>query len=360
MTIITGANGAGKTTLLNLLIQHFGIQRPYLGTPVRKNGVTSFTTNVFNLASRLLRWFESQDDPSTASVGSIAYSNGGATPLLVPKFGAQAYHVMLPQAQSVVGFHMPSHRAMPNYQQVPNVTFGGIPPEEAFDRLYPEISNFYLGSHTGSSTLFRLKELLANWATFGEGNTRLGGSEPQVAAYDGFVELLRVVLPKELGFIGLEVVPPDVVIRTSTGDFMIDSLSGGLLALVEMAALIYARKLRPDGASGFVVTMDEPENHLHPAMQRAVLPSLLRAFPEVQFIIATHSPFMVSSLPDAAVYALKYEDVDLDTSSDVNVQAVMMHGRKVLSIRLDFKTALASTTDILRDVLGVSGHTPCG
>ena len=354
LTILTGSNGAGKTTLLNLLIQHFGIQKPYLGTPTRKDGVTYFTSNVFSFASRLLKWFEAQNDPNTASVGSISYSNGGATPLLVPKAGSQSYNAALPQAQPVLGFHMPSHRAMPNYQQVPTVAFGGIDPEQAFDRLYPEVSSFYVGSHTGNSTIFRLKELLANWASYGESNSRLSGNESQKVAFDGFVELLKIILPHDLGFEELEVIPPDVVLKTTTGDFLIDSLSGGLLALVEMAALIYTRQLRTDGKHGFVVTMDEPENHLHPAMQRAVLPSLMKAFPQVQFIVATHSPFVVASYANASVYALKYENVSIVPDADTDNQQDGLRERKVQSVRLDFKLGLTNTNDVLRDVLGVS------
>lgn len=42
--------------------------------------------------------------------------------------------------------------------------------------------------------------------------------------------------------------------------------------------------------------LDEPENHLHPAWQRRVLPALQRLFPRAQMFVVTHSPFVVSSL----------------------------------------------------------------
>ncbi len=42
--------------------------------------------------------------------------------------------------------------------------------------------------------------------------------------------------------------------------------------------------------------LDEPENHLHPAWQRRVLPALQRLFPKAQMFVVTHSPFVVSSL----------------------------------------------------------------
>ena len=44
-----------------------------------------------------------------------------------------------------------------------------------------------------------------------------------------------------------------------------------------------------------VVIIDEIEQHLHPKWQNNILPSLEKSFPQVQFIVATHSPLVVSS-----------------------------------------------------------------
>ena len=45
-----------------------------------------------------------------------------------------------------------------------------------------------------------------------------------------------------------------------------------------------------------ILLLDEPENHLHPAWQRRVLPAVQRLFPNAQMFVVTHSPFVVSSL----------------------------------------------------------------
>ena len=47
-----------------------------------------------------------------------------------------------------------------------------------------------------------------------------------------------------------------------------------------------------------IVIIDEIEQHLHPKWQSKILPSLKRNFPQVQFIVATHSPLVVSSSED--------------------------------------------------------------
>jgi len=45
-----------------------------------------------------------------------------------------------------------------------------------------------------------------------------------------------------------------------------------------------------------ILLIDEIDLHLHPEWQRRVLGDLLRAFPQTQFIITTHSPFIVESV----------------------------------------------------------------
>ena len=45
-----------------------------------------------------------------------------------------------------------------------------------------------------------------------------------------------------------------------------------------------------------VVLIDELDVHLHPKWQRGVVEDLRQAFPSIQFIATTHSPFIVQSL----------------------------------------------------------------
>lgn len=45
-----------------------------------------------------------------------------------------------------------------------------------------------------------------------------------------------------------------------------------------------------------IVMIDEIDLHLHPSWQQNVVENLKRAFPNVQFIITTHSPFIISSM----------------------------------------------------------------
>jgi predicted ATP-binding protein involved in virulence len=63
-----------------------------------------------------------------------------------------------------------------------------------------------------------------------------------------------------------------------------------------------------------VVLIDEIDLHLHPKWQRHVVTDLLRAFPKVQFLATTHSPFIMQSLPPGDGVQL----INLDNSSAHN------------------------------------------
>mgnify|MGYP002777777989 CR=1 FL=1 len=54
-----------------------------------------------------------------------------------------------------------------------------------------------------------------------------------------------------------------------------------------------------------VVIIDEIETHLHLRLQERILPFLTRRFPAFQFIVATHSPAVIASVPGAVVYDLE-------------------------------------------------------
>ncbi len=72
-------------------------------------------------------------------------------------------------------------------------------------------------------------------------------------------------------------------------------------------AAFRAAKLNPDlgpGGSHGIVLIDEVDMHLHPAWQQRVLLDLLDAFPKIQFVVTTHSPHVVSTVPRDCVRIL--------------------------------------------------------
>ena len=114
------------------------------------------------------------------------------------------------------------------------------------------------------------------------------------------------------------------------------------MALIDLAWQIF---LFSYDKGEFVVAFDEPENHLHPSMQRTLLRRLINAFPNGQFILATHSPFIVSSLKESAVYVLRFDDMERVPEASLN--------RRITSQKLDNVNKAGTASEILRDALGV-------
>lgn len=89
----------------------------------------------------------------------------------------------------------------------------------------------------------------------------------------------------------------------------IDQLSDGertLLALVGDLARRLSMANPTDALKHEAVVMiDEVELHLHPGLQRDVVAGLRRTFPNVQFILTTHSPFVLGAVPAESIRLLR-------------------------------------------------------
>ena len=66
-----------------------------------------------------------------------------------------------------------------------------------------------------------------------------------------------------------------------------------------------------------VVLIDEIDMHLHPNWQWKVVDALKNTFPNVQFIVTTHSPIIVASCKEEKLIMLQLEDVFLDKPSEI-------------------------------------------
>ncbi|TXF88516.1 AAA family ATPase [Neolewinella aurantiaca] len=58
-----------------------------------------------------------------------------------------------------------------------------------------------------------------------------------------------------------------------------------------------------------VVLIDEIELHLHPRWQANIIKALRTTFPNIQFIVSTHSPLVINQLRDEQVFALRKDGI---------------------------------------------------
>lgn len=71
-----------------------------------------------------------------------------------------------------------------------------------------------------------------------------------------------------------------------------------------------------------IVLIDEIETHLHIDLQKKILPFLTSFFPKIQFIVTTHSPFVLTSIKDAIVYDLEHQEA-IEDLSGYSVEAII-------------------------------------
>ena len=69
-----------------------------------------------------------------------------------------------------------------------------------------------------------------------------------------------------------------------------------------------------------IILIDEIENHLHLELQEKILPFLTTTFPQIQFIVATHSPAVIASIDNATVY-----DLDNHRTINENLMGIPYH-----------------------------------
>lgn len=63
-----------------------------------------------------------------------------------------------------------------------------------------------------------------------------------------------------------------------------------------------------------VLLLDEADAHLHPLWQRLLLPAMRAALPDVQILITSHSPFVISSCPNSRVHVLELDEAGVATA----------------------------------------------
>jgi predicted ATP-binding protein involved in virulence len=87
-----------------------------------------------------------------------------------------------------------------------------------------------------------------------------------------------------------------------------------------------------------IVLIDELDMHLHPNWQRQVVGDLKAAFPNLQFIATTHSPFIVQSLETAELINLDYptdlrpKDLRLDDVAEtvMGVESILSEEKELI------------------------------
>lgn len=347
LTVLTGANGAGKTTVLNLLSELVGWDPQFVSAyKTNDNGQAKYYNS---LAPNRNEQFIRDTDTNIVSnndtynkLGELESSDGEIIDLLIPNDVREGiYQIHLGAGKKEKGVYVNSHRPTFPYKALKSIPTEVVSREQIYAKYIDFNKRYIFDTYRDPNELSAtslVKETLASLAVFSYESPSIRGNKEVEKLFQGYIKILKKVLPKELGFENISMVVPEIMMCTKTGDFPLDAVSGGISSIIDITWQLY---MFAEPTDPFVALIDEPENHLHPALQKNFLGNLIEAFPHVQFIVATHNPFMITAQKDSNVYVLDYDE-----------------NHKVHSSRLDYVNRAGTSNAILRDVLGLDSTIP--
>lgn len=141
--------------------------------------------------------------------------------------------------------------------------------------------------------------------------------------FDRFDLALQILLDEESIHIEYDYKKYDFKIRQNGREpFSFNELSDGYSSVIYIVSDLILRMdknwLLEDKISEYdyqgIVLIDELETHLHIELQKKIFPFLTKFFPKIQFIVTTHSPYILNSISNAKAYDLERQ-VELDNLS---------------------------------------------
>ena len=139
--------------------------------------------------------------------------------------------------------------------------------------------------------------------------------------FNKFEKLIRRIMNDESIRLEFDYDRLEFMIRSGEDScFDFNTLSSGyssvMYIVIELMMRIEKSK-RPFYEIQGIVIIDEIETHLHLEMQRNIMGFLTTMFPKIQFIISTHSPFILNSASNAVVYDLENKLLVKDGLNDL-------------------------------------------
>ncbi|MGM0860682.1 MAG: AAA family ATPase [Bacillota bacterium] len=382
LTILTGVNGSGKSTILRILGRLLGWEYREIAKPISKMNtkMRNYSPNyllgsavadpiIKSALEEIIKSLESKANLDSKkdeydyyneemfTIGNIRTENKPIF-IKVPKETEDALYTIslvspkeyvsttgeedsysyyeLDEQIGVKGVNIPSHR-MPYFYNNLDTIHARMKSKNTFYNEYMQaLSDRQIsgGYYDAESNPFKtLKSSIITAAIYSEGNSFIGSTNSTI--FKDLIALFKIMLPQTFKFDTLRIEDGEIILVTGDGDILLDSVSSGIGSIIDLTWQIYMGQPEDPDLS-FLVLVDEVENHLHPSMQRSILPKLVSAFPNAQFIVTTHSPLVVNSVENAFVYALKYNE-----------------NNKIFSEELNFKDNFSNSMEVLRSVLEV-------
>ena len=296
--IITGKNGSGKTSLLNALVEFFQLIR-----------------NDKNLS-----FLKSREDLSRNKQMLINYKRNNLEDLLrqverninaLQKTIISTYGKLEPEFDNLLEISrmIQNGNFLFAFYAANRKTVVKIPKNPEKPNLYPvlDIKESKQSEFLKFLVDLKIQEALAR------NENEIADADKIKYWFDKFEELLAEIFEGSKVSLNFNYKDYSFTINQDGREFGFNQLSDGYSAIIDIIADLILKMQNQDSLTRAyekegIVLIDEIETHLHLELQRLILPMLTRVFPNIQFIVTTHSPFVLSSIKNAVAYDLEKKE----------------------------------------------------
>ena len=293
--MITGKNGSGKTSLLNAIANH--IER-----------IANDTYKNFEKYEKLIESFENELKNNPQNILSIEQSLQRNKDQYKLFFGEiiltfRDVDTLIKKYQEgnfIIAFYE-AHRTIKNLQEPKNPTKPTLKDKWGINQpATQEFLNFLSD--------LKIQEALAR-------NEKLEKDANQIREwFVNFERLLGEIFQDKDLQLHFNYKDYSFKILTKGKEFKFTELSDGFAAVLDIIVDLILKMqhknqlIRVYEYEG-IVLVDEIETHLHLELQKVIMPLLTEIFPNIQFIVTTHSPFVLSSLSNAVAFDLEHQEI---------------------------------------------------
>ena len=220
--------------------------------------------------------------------------------------------------------------------------------ERAFDKLKQWLLSVLLDSRVDFGLLINPINPLAGVQPVVTGEWQSACASK--AIWDGMNTILKTVLNDNgvaLGWTGRGITELVVHRRGTQLNPTIDSLSAGQTGLINVFGTLL--RYGDAGGAGFnvqgICLIDEVDAHMHVDLQHRALPTLMKLFPKIQFIVTSHSPLFVLGV-EKTFGAEGAVVLDMPTGTPIPAEAFAEFGHALEAMRdtVAFSESIAAST----------------
>ena len=306
--IITGKNGSGKTVLLKAIAEFFNQikDKDDLGFLEYRENINKLQRHLKNSHNEKQRrdyknyieLYQKRVDDLYGKV-DISLANIGD---IIEKYKKELFIITFYQADRKILMSEPKNPTKPVYKKKGDVK------ETATSQFLIFLSDL------------KIQEALAR-------NEQLVKDADEIKAwFTDFEGLLRQVYQDDNLKLLFNYKDYSFSICTEGKKFKFTEVSDGFAAILDIVADLILKMQNDNSVTRSyqkegIVLIDEIETHLHLELQKLIMPLLTKVFPNIQFIISTHSPFVLSSMPDAVAYDLEHKEI-LDDLTEYSYESL--------------------------------------